>query len=672
MDQFDLEQLNEVFDGPEENNYEVVDLMPKAKTPQMFLLKGEGIHNLVVRLMAQKEGGDTLRNLMPNDKNIVVFIMTLNDKGNLGELKGGLGGNPVRALVTIFDTVYKAINPTIVQSIMFRFPAKKMAGQERSVRRILERLLTVRGKNRFVSLPEMANYSSKYSYVVAHKKNLDISDLPGASTVSDRFSKVDTKVGEAFIDTKTGKQVTKGEVVADAIFTSANKVDTKQVIAKSKISRREVMNAQYGTTIAYSSGSAGAVKYAQVTTELPNVEATKDTHVNPTVNAINYRLKTEFRNTYAEFASNSEEIKDHLDPDLVEMPSWQKRLMSRVYKPTEGTHQEKVHHGANIAYRINDILMQTRVENILETAESVIDVIRTSGISDDEVKELSTTFMREYERSINDIMSPILAGYSSENLSKDQREAIKNYTSSGFKNINKYLIGEWRATDSVVSQIEQLDSAFSEHGTKLEEGVKLYRGQSLNGPDLKGAIDRKLYYFKNFVSTSLSPIIFAGGFANVKDEMIEPTTDTALGTSDEAMSTVANGIFNTSIGLIISGADKVKVIIPGVESGYPQECEVILPRGTTVRFDRVKNNSNSNSFMVYATVVEPSKLDESETIYDGDALLETGELVPLNKFSLIETSEHINLAKETLRQDAIDDILVNIISVNSLPEKFII
>ncbi len=671
MDQFDLEQLNEVFDSHEDNNYDVVDLMPKAKTPQMFLLKGEGIENLVVRLMAQK-GEDTLRNLTPSDKNVVVFIMTLNDKGNLGELKGGLGGNPVRALVSIFDTVYKAINTTIVQSIMFRFPAKKMAGQERSVRRILERLLVVRGKNRFVSLPEMANYSAKYSYVVAHKKTLDISDLPGASTVSDRFSKVDTKVGEAFIDTKTGKQVTKGEVVADAIFTSANKVDTKQVIAKSKISRREVMNAQYGTTIAYSSGSAGAVKYAQVTTELPNVEATKDTHVNPTVNAINYRLKTEFRNTYAEFASNSEEIKDHLDPDLVEMPSWQKRLMSRVYKPTEGTHQEKVHHGANIAYRINDILMQTRVENILETAESVIDVIRTSGISDDEVKELSTTFMREYERSINDIMSPILAGYSSENLSKDQREAIKNYTSSGFKNINKYLIGEWRATDSVVSQIEQLDSAFSEHGTKLEEGVKLYRGQSLNGPDLKGAIDRKLYYFKNFVSTSLSPIIFAGGFANVKDEMIEPTTDTALGTSDEAMSTVANGIFNTSIGLIISGADKVKVIIPGVESGYPQECEVILPRGTTVRFDRVKNNSNSNSFMVYATVVEPSKLDESETIYDGDALLETGELVPLNKFSLIETSEHINLAKETLRQDAIDDILVNIISVNSLPEKFII
>lgn len=670
MDQFDLEQLNEVFDGSVEN-YEVVDLMPKAKTPQMFLLKGEGIDNLVVRLMAQKEG-DTLRNLTPSDKNVIVFIMTLNDKGNLGELKGGLGGNPIRAVVSIFDTVYKAINIPVVQSIMFRFPAKKMAGQERAVRRILERLLVVRGKNRFVSLPEMANYSAKYSYVVAHKKNLDISDLPGAKNISERFTKVDTAVGEAFIDTKSGKQVTKGEVVADAMFTSTNKVDTKQVIAKSKISRREVMNAQYGTTLAYSSGSPGAMTYAQVTTELPNVEATKDTHVNPSVNAINYRLKTEFQNNYAEFASNAEEIKDHLDPDLVEMPSWQKQLMSRLYKPTEGTHQEKVHHGAIIAYRINDILMQTRVENILETAESVIDIIRTSGIDSDDVKELSTTFMREYEKSINNIMSPILAGYSSEGLSKEQREAINAYTGSGFKTINKYLIGDLKADTKTVSQIEQLDSAFSSHGTKLEEGVKLYRGQSLKGPDLKGAITRKLYYFKNFVSTSLSPIIFAGGFANVKDEMIAPTTDTAFGTSDEAMSTVANDVWDVSIGFIISGADKVKVIVPGVESGYPQECEVILPRGTTIRFDRIKNNSDSNSFMVYATVVEPSKLDESETIYDGDVLLETGQSVPVNKFSLIETSEHINLAKETLRQDAIDDILIDIMNVNSLPEKFII
>ena len=63
-------QLNEVLET-EGNNYDVVDLMPKAKTPQMFLLKGDGIDNLVVRLMAQKEGGDTLRNLMPNDKNVV-------------------------------------------------------------------------------------------------------------------------------------------------------------------------------------------------------------------------------------------------------------------------------------------------------------------------------------------------------------------------------------------------------------------------------------------------------------------------------------------------------------------------------------------------------------------------------------------------------------------------
>ena len=56
----------------------------------------------------------------------------------------------------------KAINPTVTQTIMFRFPAKKMGGQERSVRRVLERLIKVRGKNRFAVLSELANYSAKY------------------------------------------------------------------------------------------------------------------------------------------------------------------------------------------------------------------------------------------------------------------------------------------------------------------------------------------------------------------------------------------------------------------------------------------------------------------------------------------------------------------------------
>ena len=668
MDQFDLEQLNEVFDGSVEN-YEVVDLMPKAKTPQMFLLKGEGIDNLVVRLMAQKEG-DTLRNLTPSDKNVIVFIMTLNDKGNLGELKGGLGGNPIRAVVSIFDTVYKAINTPVVQSIMFRFPAKKMAGQERAVRRILERLLVVRGKNRFVSLPEMANHSAKYSYVVAHKKNLDISDLPGAKNISERFTKVDTAVGEAFIDTKSGKQVTKGEVVADAMFTSTNKVDTKQVIAKSKISRREVMNAQYGSSGVFKAGTSGAETYDTITNTLPSVEVDKDTALNPVVGSVNYRMRDDMRGMFAARVKAAEEIKEHLDPDLVSLPNWQTQLVSRLYKPTQGTHQEKVQYGAGVVSRINEILMGVQMGTVQETIEHVVEIIQNCGLEDDDAVTISRTFVRSFADELNRVIASSVAGYETSRLTPEQRNAIVAYTGPGFKAINNYLLGNYKPESNTLSIIEHIDTAMSESGTRLEEGVKLYRGHKLTSTFFKSALERKLYYFKNYVSTSLSPIIFTGGFADVSAEMVNPTADTD--TSEIEVMQATESSTDASIGFVISGAHKIKVLIPGTETAYPQECEVMLPRGTTLRFDRVKTVEASGSYLVFASVVEPSKLDESEVVYDGDVLLETGESVPVNRFSLIETSEEVRIAHETIRRDTIDYALVSCMDINSIPEKFVL
>lgn len=668
MDQFDLEQLNEVFDSHEDNNYDVVDLMPKAKTPQMFLLKGEGIENLVVRLMAQK-GEDTLRNLTPSDKNVVVFIMTLNDKGNLGELKGGLGGNPVRALVSIFDTVYKAINTTIVQSIMFRFPAKKMAGQERSVRRILERLLVVRGKNRFVSLPEMANYSAKYSYVVAHKKTLDISDLPGASSVSDRFSKVDTKVGEAFIDTKTGKQVTKGEVVADAIFTSANKVDNKQVIAKSKISRREVMNAQYGGASVYTTGTPSAIQYNDLTNSLPDAIASNETRLQTVVSSANSRFKTEFEQVYENYASNARELRDHLDPDLAKLPTWQNQLMSRVYKGYEGTHEAKVLYGADLAQTVNSVLAKTSMSTIQTTVEEVVEILHNAGMQNSDLLEASRGFISEFEKKVNEVIRTGIAAYEVPNLDKSQEAAIRTYTGPRFKVINNYLLGKDKADSSTIDMIKTLDRTFEENGVRLEKGINLYRGQSLPGEELSSALERKVYYFKNFVSTSLAPIIFSGGFSNVSKEIVSPFVNAAV---DEVKPIELDLSTTVSIGFVISGAHKLKTLVPGVISAYDQECEVILPRGTTLKFDRVKADHTGASVLIYASIIDPSKLDESEVVYDGDVLLETGKSVPVNKFSLIETSEEVRIAHETIRRDAVDEVLVSCMNINSIPEKFIL
>ena len=168
----------------------------------------------------------------------------------------------------------------------------------------------------------------------------------------------------------------------------------------------------------------------------------------------------------------------------------------------------------------------------------------------------------------------------------------------------------------------------------------------------------------------MSPIIFTGGFADVSAEMVNTTADTD--TSEIEVMQATESSTDASIGFVMSGAHKIKVLIPGKETAYPQECEVMLPRGTTLRFDRVKTVEASGSYLVFASVVEPSKLDESEVVYDGDVLLETGESVPVNRFSLIETSEEVRIAHETIRRDTIDYALVSCMDINSIPEKFVL
>lgn len=619
MDQFDLEQLNEVFDGSVEN-YEVVDLMPKAKTPQMFLLKGEGIDNLVVRLMAQKEG-DTLRNLTPSDKNVIVFIMTLNDKGNLGELKGGLGGNPIRALVSIFDTVYKAINVSIVQSIMFRFPAKKMAGQERSVRRILERLLVVRGKNRFVSLPEMANYSSKYSYVVAHKKNLDISDLPGAKNVSERFTKVETAVGETFVDTKSGKQVTKGEVVADAMFTSTNKVDNKQVIAKSKISRRAAIDSQYSSSMykvssTYSDKSKEA--YLKLT-DAPPVFAGSEPNADVTTKITKYNLERH-DDIYNEL--NVGNLGRYID-DFA--PESKESILSKVTSIISNTNQ------TNSYSSIKELIEALKGEPKLSQSVEFTKLLRSA------ISSMTKTFASSLTR------------VDTSQYSASQSWAITKYTDDGYYDTNRFLLGDAdvsRGSSVYTQQIPDLDSAF-EDGVTLTKLSTVYRGHNMTSAELNHAIDTKTFYFKNFVSTSMSPIIFGGPFGTVTDSITS------------SVETVDNDTETYKCGFVISGLEKIKVIVPGELSANTREAEVILPRGLVLKINEVF--IGKSTALIEATIVPTNQIDESFM----DPVINDQEQPVSGVFAKLYNSPRA--FSEYMPND-----LLALVESTTLPEKFVL
>ncbi|CAL4858282.1 Alt-like RNA polymerase ADP-ribosyltransferase [Acinetobacter phage vB_AbaM_AB-Navy-v2] len=684
-------QLNEVLET-EGNNYDVVDLMPKAKTPQMFLLKGDGIDNLVVRLMAQKEGGDTLRNLMPNDKNVVVFIMTLNDKGNLAELKGGLGANPLKALTTIFDTVYSAIKPSVVETVMFRFPAKKMAGQERGIRRVLERLIQVRGKNRFVVLSEMASFSAKYSYVVAHKRNLELTDIPGASIDTERYKKVDTKVGEVYIDNETGKDVSKAEAIAQAVSTAVSKLTTQSVIAKSKISRREAMAAMYSSSEFSGKPDARRQKYDDSHAVVPATG--NKTLIQQNINNIDLKSIGQTLMEY-EHATWEDETKSRIA--ITPIRNIVVPMINDVFGH-RSTSKEGKAMASNIIRGIGTIIADANPKDLQSMMVKISEFISTTSFG-----ELDKTGRINFARGIifgllnGPIGGRIRIAYEDDEAehkirrqyTEDQVEAIKAYTGSDFSDINGFLIGHYGTYPGLEETIAHLDEAFK-NGTTLERGTILYRGQSVKYGQMKSIMDTKMMYFRNFVSTSLYPVIY-GGFANAVAN-IEPTAqdqthftsaDLSKSTSytsdaHDAMNagTIEDSNYSVSVAMVIKGADKINVIVPGNMSSYPNECEVILPRGTILKINKVVGESfdfgdSNNSMLMETTVVGPDQIDENTEMYDGDLFLSEGRLEVIKpSIGAFYNNEVINEAVIPNNDDA-TSILLSLIDFTGMPQKFI-
>jgi hypothetical protein len=694
MDQFDLEQLNEVFDGPEDNNYDVVDLMPKAKTPQMFLLKGEGIHNLVVRLMAQKEGGDTLRNLMPNDKNVVVFVMTLNDKGNLGELKGGLGGNPVRALVTIFDTVYKAINPTVTQTIMFRFPAKKMGGQERSVRRVLERLIKVRGKNRFAVLSELANYSAKYSYVVAHKRNMEYTDLPGASVDTEKFKKVDTKVGDVYIDNDTGKETTLANAVAGEIAKKYDNITTVSVISKTKLSRKVLMGAMYSAEVFNTKRNSENQELFDNFSDSNSVHESTGTK-SPIQKDINNIDMTALGKYLEDFQVKGWKTSDSVSQmhtfklkDAIEAIANIKLAFKPGGKDSAAITNTLINGVGAIISKASPKNLQAAIVEISEL------VSRTDFGEMDKWERISITRTIIAAVLNGPVGNRIREAYTSDaskketyyQYPKEQIEAIETYTGYRYENINNFLIGlDEKLHPEDLKTIQNLDEAFK-NGSTLEKGTVLYRGQKMKIDQVRPMLDNKVLYFKNFVSTSLQPVIysqFANSTPNIEpgaqDQTDFTSADLAQSTSfddgDKEQIEDNDSRVSVDCGIVIKGADKINVIIPGAVSSYPMECEVILPRGTALKITKAlgerADGSSEGTMLLETNVISADQLDESTDVYDGNTFLTEGRLEKINPFSFSSFYNNEVISEAIIPDDSsAAELLLAIIDLSDLSNKF--
>lgn len=676
MENLDQYLMTEAFDSVE--GFKVINMKPGSGAPQIFMIDNGNSEPLIVRMMALSTGGDKLRTIKPNDKNVIIELMSINDRGRHVVLQGGIGKDPMKTIVTIFDTVISNLNLAIVDSIMFRFQTKKMKGQARSVIRILERLTATRGKGKFTVLKEMENFTGKFSYVVMHKKRLDIDDLPGAGNLSDSLEKVETKVGVTYVDKATGKQVSKSEAVAESIAKTVGKISEREMVNKTRLSRQEVMNAQYGGN-EYITHKTKLDEWEQINAFNPAKQASGaiDSQAEEYVRQINSDL------TDNRFSNIINQIMDMYEEGRIKYSE----LVSDLPLAKVIDHETNGENPVITRAIINDvkkIISGVNMDNMHDKLMELASVSNQYDIKESAANKINT-FCVEY--FANGLKAKMGWWYGKllhkQNVPSKNRDAIGFYCGQGYSSINEYLIGKGPGTATIINTIKTLDETFEDHYTKLPKGIKLYRGMALDSKVVENTFKSKVFYFRNYVSTSMAPMVLTGGFADVAQTV---GSQDSLSTDDYGIKMVVQSAnpqakddeyAKISMGVVIKGAEILNVIVPFKETRYEDESEVILPRGTAIKFDKiVSSGMNDRRLYSEATVIDPYSLTENETVYDGDALIETGEIKPLDvqpkkrSFVLSEVTSELENAEIAMvtakRLQTLADVFANTV----VPEKF--
>ena len=238
-----MELITELFD--EDTTLPITNLNPKKKIPQIFSVHvDDAIEQPGFRLCTYTSGGDTNRDLKMGDKMMHIVPFTLTAKGSIAKLKG-LGPSPINYINSVFTVAMQTMRQYKIDACMLRILKSKTAGQARQIQVIADRLIRSRSGGRYVLLKELWDYDKKYAYILIHRKNVSLEDIPGVPEIStELFTKVESKVGDVYINKDTGAQVTKNEAIAASIAQENDKRSDQAVIVKVKISRRAIAQSQ--------------------------------------------------------------------------------------------------------------------------------------------------------------------------------------------------------------------------------------------------------------------------------------------------------------------------------------------------------------------------------------------------------------------------------------------
>lgn len=696
-------QLNEVFDADSEM-LPVTNLYPKTKIPQIFAIAApEG--SVALRMCSYTGGGDVNKNVKPGDKMMHAIVLGVSEKGTLVKLKN-LGGNPLGVISTMFDLVSQTVKKYKMDAVMFRINKSKMGGQARTVQMIINRLVMSRLGGRFVILKELYDYDKKYVYVLIHRKNVDLSTVPGIPEIStEEFTKVDTDVGDVYINNKSGKQVSKSEALAATIAQENDKRTDQSVIARAKVSRRQVAASQsltsdiihdpeefekYEATAAEFSkpATANPIPEAQQLKAAVESKAAKARSAQLAATGAIFHLKSLTTIKLSQSEKFEQRFVKELESRIGNAPLTSVQSMQAYTQTLLDSLEERKHEAMeHIMTKVPQYLEQKDKEQM---ANNLWNIERTKMIK---------AALQGYAKNVSATIEDITRTRTPLQYTNAEKRGIKEYVGSGYSDINNMLLGRYRADNydtlsykEVTTAIKNLDDAFK-RGDRIPEGLTLWRSQSVRKPIFEAMVKNRVFYFRNYVSTSLSPIIFGGwkgnqGVAMASDNTravltVDKSDETAIVPDQEIRMVQEYGEerIRISLGWAITGGEKVNVVYPGDLSNMSGEMEVILPRGTMLQINKI-TDASYNDGMVYnnqkfiqAEVMTADQLDEA-VVYDGDVLMETGEVVEYSDEPQPESGpfdfEGFVKSTKTSESNKILALLASMIDVEDTPEKFVL
>ncbi|AYJ74441.1 RNA polymerase-ADP-ribosyltransferase [Yersinia phage PYPS2T] len=682
-----MELITELFD--EDTTLPITNLNPKKKIPQIFSVHvDDAIEQPGFRLCTYTSGGDTNRDLKMGDKMMHIVPFTLTAKGSIAKLKG-LGPSPINYINSVFTVAMQTMRQYKIDACMLRILKSKTAGQARQIQVIADRLIRSRSGGRYVLLKELWDYDKKYAYILIHRKNVSLEDIPGVPEIStELFTKVESKVGDVYINKDTGAQVTKNEAIAASIAQENDKRSDQAVIVKVKISRRAIAQSQSLESSRFETPMFQKFEASAAELNKPaDAPLISDANELTVISTSGFALENALSSVTAGMAFREASI----------IPEDKESDVNAEIK--------------------NKALERLRKESItsiktLETIASIVDdtlekykgawlernINKHSHLNQDAANELVQNSwnaiktkiirreLRGYALTAGWSLHPIVENKDSSKYTPAQKRGIREYVSSGYVDINNALLGLYNPDErtsiltasDIEKAIDNLDSAFK-NGERLPKGITLYRSQRMLPSIYEALVKNRVFYFRNFVSTSLYPNIFGTWMTDSSVGVLpdEKRLSVSIDKTDEGLVNSSDNL--VGIGWVITGADKVNVVLPGGSLAPSNEMEVILPRGLMVKVNKITDASyndgtvKTNNKLIQAEVMTTEELTES-VIYDGDRLMETGEVVAMT--GDIEIEDRVDFASfvsSNVKQKVESSlgIIASCIDIANMPYKFV-